>query len=156
MDELAPDNNGPSCESLFTSCWEVTGCSRSDYVSCAAFQQRKNCYELDRVVCCTKHRDNCATCPVYVAINRVQVEKTRIRVCTDRFDIVGDLHMPVGARISDHINRADKDFIVLTDAEIVPVGEPGSSTRDSVAIVNRSQVILAWPIGESEDQAKAA
>jgi hypothetical protein len=98
------------------------------------------------VVCCSKHRDNCATCPVYIALNRVAVEKMRIRICTDRFDIVGDLHMPVGARLSDYVNRSDKAFLVLTDAEITPIGEQGTVTRDSVAIVNKSHIITAWPV----------
>ncbi|MCL6520233.1 MAG: hypothetical protein K6T99_10405 [Armatimonadetes bacterium] len=141
--------------SVFTTCWEVTGCSRSDYISCPAFQQRKNCYELDRVICCTKHRDNCASCPVYIAINKVPVERTRVRVCTDRFDIEGDLHMPVGARLSDYINRTDKPFLVLTDAEITQIDNPNDATHDSVAIVNKSHIILTWPIKENP-QSKAA
>jgi len=140
-------------EPLFTTCWEVTGCSRSDYMACPAFQQRKNCYELERVVCCNKHRDNCATCPVYVTINRVPVQKVLVQVCTDRFDIVGTLHMPVGARLSDFVNRADKAFLVLTDAEISPFDGKGTVTRDSVAIVNKAHIITAWPIEESGEKA---
>ncbi len=131
--------------SLFTTCWEVTGCSRSDYISCPAFQQRKNCYELDRVICCTKHRDNCSSCPVYIAINKVPVERTRVRVCTDRFDIIGDLHMPIGVRLSDYINRTDKPFLVLTDAQISEIKKPENVTTNEVAVINKSHIIMACP-----------
>lgn len=153
MTEHINVSNKELAEPVFTTCWEVTGCSRSDYMACPAFQQRKNCYELERVVCCNKHRDNCATCPVYVAINKVPTQKVRVKVCTDRFDIVGTLHIPVGARLSDFVNRADKSFIVVTDAEVKPINESDVETRDSVAIVNKAHIVTAWPIEELADKA---
>lgn len=55
------DETGTENDSGFSHCWEVTGCDRSDYLACQAYKQRKNCYELGRVVCCSKHRVNCFT-----------------------------------------------------------------------------------------------
>jgi len=137
------------CESpVYTTCWEVTACPRSDYVACQAFQQRKNCYELDRVVCCSKHRDNCSACPVYVTINRVPVEPLKVRVCTDRFDITGVLHLPAGARLSDYVNKGDRPFLVVTDAQISPVNAPGQVARNRFAVINKSHIVLAHLLDE--------
>lgn len=137
-------------DAMFTSCWEMTGCPPSNYLACAAFQQRKNCYELDRVVCCAKHRDNCASCHVYIAINTVPVRRMVVHLCTERFDIVGAVHLPAGMRLSDFINREDRTFIVITDAKLTAVGDPERVIEDSFAVVNKAHIIVARPLDESE------
>jgi len=133
---------------MFTTCWEVTGCSLSDYMACQAFQQRKNCYELDRVVCCTKHRDNCPTCPVYIAVNRVPVRKMRVRICTDRFDVAGTVHIPVGMRLSDYLNKSERQFVVVTDACVTSPGQSVQAVGDRFMVVSRSHIVLAYPLDE--------
>ena len=133
---------------MFTTCWEVTGCSLSDYMVCQAFQQRKNCYELDRVVCCTKHRDNCSTCPVYIAVNRVPVRKMRVRICTDRFDVAGTVHIPVGMRLSDYLNKSERQFVVVTDACVTSPDQSVQAVGDRFMVVSRSHIVLAYPLDE--------
>ena len=134
---------------MFTTCWEVTGCSLSDYMACQAFQQRKNCYELDRVVCCTKHRDNCPTCAVYIAVNKVPVQKMRVRISTDRFDVVGTVHIPVGMRLSDYLNKNERQFVVVTDGHITSADQSIQSVEDRFVVVGRSHIVMAYPLDEA-------
>ncbi len=43
--------------------------------------------------------------------------RQKIRIFTRQFEIVGDLHIYAGARLTDFMNES-KDFISVTDAEI--------------------------------------
>lgn len=143
-------------DSGFSYCWEVTGCDRSDYLACQAYKQRKNCYELDRVICCSKNRINCPTCSVYIALNKTPTERARVHISTAEMDIEGYVHMPLRMRFSDYLNREQPRFIALTDATISQTGGPGSAIENELAVVNKSHIIMAWPIEKSESQKLAA
>jgi hypothetical protein len=43
--------------------------------------------------------------------------KQRMRIFTRQFEIVGDLHIYSGVRLTDFMNES-KDFVSVTDAEI--------------------------------------
>jgi hypothetical protein len=43
--------------------------------------------------------------------------KQKIRIFTRQFEIVGDLHIYAGARLTDFMNES-KDFISVTDVEV--------------------------------------
>ncbi|GEM_PF-2126705 len=136
-------------DSVFMHCSEVTGCPRSDYLACQAYSQRKNCYELDRTICCAKHRDNCSTCSVSIALNKIPVRKVRVHVSTARMDVEGHVHLPLKMRFSDYINREEPCFIALTEAAIRWIDGSASAAENDVVVVNRDHIIVAWPIDDS-------
>jgi hypothetical protein len=72
----------------------------------------------------------------------------RVVLETDRYRIVGDLHLPhegYRSRLSDYLNRGAPEFIALTSVEIEPLdGGAGRERRDFIA-VGRRQVALAYP-----------
>lgn len=45
------------------------------------------------------------------------VGKQKMRIFTRQFEIVGDLHIYSGVRLTDFMNES-KDFISITDAEV--------------------------------------
>jgi hypothetical protein len=130
----------------FSTCWETTGCPRSNFLSCTAYQQRKNCYEVDRVVCCTKHRDNCSSCSVYISINKVPTQRIRVRIITDGFEIIGRLHIPAGNRLSDYLNRAGKAFLTITDAEVRSLGGNTQIQEKQVVFINKNTISMIQDI----------
>lgn len=129
-------------------CWEVSGCPRSDYLACSAYQRRKNCYEVDRVICCSKHTDNCLACEVYKTINRYPIRRTKVRVRTDRFDVVGTVCVPDGVRLSDHLNASQRSFLVVTNADTLYHGDAGPASSNQVAMINRAHIIMVEPCDE--------
>jgi hypothetical protein len=74
----------------------------------------------------------------------------RIVIETDLYRIVGDITHPgegYRARLSDELNRADGDFIALTDVELSPLG--GSSNgpqRMPFVAVSRRAAHLIYPL----------
>jgi len=104
----------------------VMKCSPSVYVNCPAYQQKKNCFEIDWTPCCSKNRQLCPSCPVYVAIMEVEKTKKHVVVYTPLHRIEGDIHIPAGLRLIDALNATSKPFFAMTDVRIYPPsgGEP--------------------------------
>lgn len=76
----------------------------------------------------------------------------RIACETDRHLVVGDLALPPDgyqSRFSDAVNRAEVDFLPLTDAEVTPL-EGGEPVRHPFLVVGKAQVRLAYPVGGEE------
>jgi hypothetical protein len=76
----------------------------------------------------------------------------RIVLETARYRISGLLRLPrdgYRSRLTDFLNAGERDFIALTDVELVPLeGDGVPEHRDFIAVA-RSQVVLAAP-AESE------
>jgi hypothetical protein len=72
----------------------------------------------------------------------------RIVLETDRYLIVGDLHLPkegYRSRLSDYLNHGDVTFISLVNAEIRPLeGNEPAQQREFVAVACY-HVKLAYP-----------
>ena len=143
-------------DTVFSNCWEVTGCPRSDYMACQAYSQRKNCYQLDRVICCSKHRGNCATCSVYIALNRIPTSKVSVHISTGYMEIEGYVHLPLKMRLSDYMNRDSTSFIALTGTRVTMPGEPDIVTENELVVVNRAHIIIIRPLDEQESGRLAA
>ena len=58
--------------------------------------------------------------------------KQKIRIFTRQFEIVGDLHIYAGVRLTDFMNES-KDFIAVTDVE---VRRPADGTLISAKFLN--------------------
>jgi hypothetical protein len=66
---------------------------------------------------------------------------------TDRLLIVGDVTLPpegYQSRFSDALNRAEIDFIPLTNVEVTEIASGEVTRRDFVA-VGKAHVKLAYP-----------
>ena len=72
---------------------------------------------------------------------------------TDRWRIEGQLTLPAEgyrSRLSDFLNRSDRDFIPLTNVELSPLNGGPPSTREFLA-VSRPHVQLAFPYDGEAD-----
>jgi len=84
----------------------------------------------------------------------VEHQDTRIVVETARYRISGLLRLPrdgYRSRLTDFLNAAERDFIALTDVELVPLDrEVAPEHRDFVAVA-RNHIVLAAPAGPEGD-----
>jgi hypothetical protein len=74
----------------------------------------------------------------------------RIVLETDRYLIVGDLHLPregYRSRLSDYLNHGDISFISLVNAEIRPIDGNEPAQQRAFVAVACSHVKLAYPHG---------
>lgn len=72
----------------------------------------------------------------------------RILVETDRYRITGVLRLPrdgYRSRLTDYLNSSDREFVALTDAEIVPL-DGGEAQRRPFLAVSLQHVVLAMPL----------
>jgi hypothetical protein len=79
----------------------------------------------------------------------------RIVLETARYRISGLLRLPrdgYRSRLTDFLNAGERDFIALTDVDLVPLdGEGAAEHRDFVAVA-RSQIVLAAPVDPEADR----
>lgn len=72
-----------------------------------------------------------------------QIQWLGVGIETSRYRIRGRLVQHKDSRFSDSLNR-QRDFIVLCNAEVVPLNEAGETRQYNALMVNRDEVILAW------------
>jgi hypothetical protein len=78
----------------------------------------------------------------------VEHRDERILIETDRYAITGVLRLPrdgYRSRLTDYLNSAERAFVALTDAEIVPF-DGGESKRQPFLAVSLQHVVLAMPL----------
>jgi hypothetical protein len=78
----------------------------------------------------------------------VDTRTETIELETTRHRIRGDVTMPASgsrSRISDLLNAAERPFLVVTDAEVVPLDGSAPPVRHDVLAVARAHVVLAMP-----------
>lgn len=67
---------------------------------------------------------------------------------TDRQLIVGDVTLPPAgyqSRFSDSLNRADLEFVPLTNVEVTSLAD-GKVIERPFAVVNKNQIRYAYPV----------
>lgn len=73
----------------------------------------------------------------------------RIVVETQRYRLTGTVRLPVEgyrSRLTDHLNAGEREFIALTDVEIVALDATGvgsAPTHRGFVALNRSHVVYA-------------
>lgn len=76
----------------------------------------------------------------------------RIVVETARYRLTGTVRLPVEgyrSRLTDHLNAGEREFIALTDVEIVPLEATGAApARHGFVALNRSHVVFATSVGD--------
>jgi hypothetical protein len=74
---------------------------------------------------------------------------------TDRLLVVGDVTLPpegYQSRFSDSLNRADLDFISLTDCEVTSLAD-GATRHQDFLMLSKHHVRLAYPVAPRDSQA---
>ena len=69
-------------------------------------------------------------------------EKTRVRIFTDRYIIVGDIALFSGTRMTDYMVNAH-DFIAVTNAQVLSFDEKALFNADFLDIQKNKIVIVA-------------
>jgi 20S proteasome alpha/beta subunit len=74
----------------------------------------------------------------------------RIVVETDRYRLTGTVRLPVegyASRLTDHLNASGREFLALTDVEVVPLdggADPaGATTRHDYVALGRRHIVFA-------------
>jgi hypothetical protein len=71
----------------------------------------------------------------------------RIVVETERYRLTGTVRLPVEgyrSRLTDHLNAGEREFIALTDVEIVSLQTPGGpSSRHGFVALGRRHIVFA-------------
>lgn len=71
-------------------------------------------------------------------------EKVSVYIKTVNTIIKGEVHIPMGGRITDFVNNASKDFIPVTDAEIDL--QNGKVIKTSLMQLNKDYIVFILPI----------
>lgn len=75
---------------------------------------------------------------------------------TARYRISGLLRLPrdgYRSRLTDFLNAGERDFIALTDVELMPLDANTAPERRDFIAVARSQIVLAAPVEPEADEA---
>ncbi len=87
---------------------------------------------------------------------RIAREKTRVVIFTQHFKIVGDIHLPPGARVTDFLNRfvgeTDRSpFFAVTDAAIYSLKTEALLYSPRFLNIHKKEVGILFPLsGEAE------
>jgi len=84
------------------------------------------------------------------------VERKRERVIVEsaRYRIAGEVTLPpegYKSRLSDHINEASREFLIVLDAILTPFDDPENRFRSNVVMVHRSKIDVIFPENELTD-----
>jgi len=81
----------------------------------------------------------------------------RILIETERFQLTGTVRLPVDgyrSRLTDHLNAGEREFIALTDVDIVPL-DGGELTRRGFVALNRRHIVFATSLTAAGDESAA-
>jgi hypothetical protein len=73
---------------------------------------------------------------------------------TDRLLVVGDVTLPpegYQSRFSDSLNRAEVEFVSLTNCEITSLAD-GTTRGQDFVMLSKRHIRVAYPVGEAPSQ----
>ena len=85
----------------------------------------------------------------------------RIVVETARYRLTGTVRLPVEgyrSRLTDHLNAGEREFIALTDVEILPLDATGvaaAPSRHGFVALNRGHVVFATSVEDADPAGSA-
>jgi len=77
-------------------------------------------------------------------------ESVRAVIYTPAVRIIGDVHILSGSRLTDALNSKAKDFLAVTDAQLMKLQEDEALHKASYVAVNRDEIICIFPLEEAE------
>jgi hypothetical protein len=85
----------------------------------------------------------------------VEHKDERVVLETARYRISGLLRLPrdgYRSRLTDFLNAGERDFIALTDVDLLPVNGEGDAEHREFIAVARNQIVLAAPVEPEADR----
>jgi hypothetical protein len=76
----------------------------------------------------------------------MNLREERIVLETSRYRMTGTVRLSkdgYGSRLTDHLNASEREFIALTDVEIVPLDGTGEPAREPFVVLGRRHVVFA-------------
>jgi hypothetical protein len=92
--------------------------------------------------------------PESVSSPAVDHRDERIVLETGRYRISGLLSLPrdgYRSRLTDFLNAAERDFIALTDVDLMHLDGIGAPEHRNFIAIARSQIVLAAPVDSEAD-----
>jgi hypothetical protein len=81
----------------------------------------------------------------------------RILIETERFRLTGTVRLPVDgyrSRLTDHLDAGEREFVALTDVDVVPLDGSEPTHRAFVAL-GRRHIVFATSLTAAEDEPAA-
>ncbi len=81
----------------------------------------------------------------------------RILIETERFRLTGAVRLPVDgyrSRLTDHLNAGEREFVALTDVDIVPL-DGGEPTHRGFVALGRRHIVFATSLTAAEEESTA-
>jgi hypothetical protein len=78
----------------------------------------------------------------------VDLRREKVVLETDRYRIEGSVTLPregYRSRLSDHINRRDREFLTIEEARLTPLDGGGREWEAPVLMLSRSHIRLIAP-----------
>jgi hypothetical protein len=83
----------------------------------------------------------------------VELRQERVVIETDRYRVEAVVTMPsegYRSRLSDHVNRREREFLTLQDAHLTPLDGTGRGWEAGVLMLNRRHIRLIVPASEED------
>jgi hypothetical protein len=86
-------------------------------------------------------------------VARMNQREERIVVETEHYRLTGTVRLPAEgyrSRLTDHLNAGEREFLALTDVEIVPLdGETRPPSRHGYVALGRRHIVFATSVEET-------
>jgi Family of unknown function (DUF6812) len=82
----------------------------------------------------------------------MNLREERVMIETGRHRFTGTVQLPregYRSRLTDHLNANDREFIALTDVEIVPLDGGAAPSREPFVALGRRHIVFATTLPES-------
>ncbi len=79
----------------------------------------------------------------------MDLREERIVVETPRYRLTGTVQLPKDgyrSRLTEHLNASERDFIALTDVEIVQLDGSGVPSREAFVALGRRHIVFATSV----------
>jgi hypothetical protein len=84
----------------------------------------------------------------------MNLREERVVVETKRYRLTGTVQLPrdgYRSRLTDHLNASEREFIALTDVEIVPLDGGAAPSREPFVALGRRHIVFATSLPESSE-----
>jgi hypothetical protein len=84
----------------------------------------------------------------------MNLREERVIVETERYRLTGTVQLPrdgYRSRLTDHLNASEREFIALTDVEIVPLDGGAAPSREPFVALGRRHIVFATSLPDAPE-----
>jgi uncharacterized protein DUF6812 len=84
----------------------------------------------------------------------MNLREERVIVETERYRLTGTVQLPrdgYRSRLTDHLNASEREFIALTDVEIVPLDGGAAPSREPFVALGRRHIVFATSLQDASE-----